>query len=369
MKLDSFKELLIKRAADMPDLQTLIKYMKDDFLLEHVLEALEKSESDKRDKRVNESVRHFGTGFDHSQAGALHDALSHHASHYYASMKANNKPLAQAHAKALFRLMHMGRKITKDVAAENNKHAKILNVQAPDPRAWESTYYGNHKSKDNPKVKHMIPEGWARDSGPINEWLQSHPQENYDEDAKKYKDQAYPLHEISVNGKYIDINPNVELPTSTKKLARGLVEPVNHLFDSHPIMGVYNIPGHKHNENHDKYVQDADNWENSDDVDAFHQKLQQNPSTRGDTKSAPVELPYSTVREKSNPFPVNVPSNRLASKQEEQSSGKSPSVAPAQSSVVTQDEPPQIPVQQAPTNNLYDNVQARNAARIERHKQ
>ena len=40
MKLDNFKELLNKKAEDNPNLQLLIKYMRDEYLVDHVIESL-----------------------------------------------------------------------------------------------------------------------------------------------------------------------------------------------------------------------------------------------------------------------------------------------------------------------------------------
>ena len=78
MKLDSFKELLLKKSEDNKNLQLLIKYMRDDYLLDHVLESLEKIESLEKmaaEKNANEVIKHFGTRFDAQTNDMIYDSL------------------------------------------------------------------------------------------------------------------------------------------------------------------------------------------------------------------------------------------------------------------------------------------------------
>ncbi|CAB4125081.1 hypothetical protein UFOVP53_57 [uncultured Caudovirales phage] len=310
MKLDSFKELLIKRAADMPDLQTLIKYMKDDFLLEHVLEALEKSVTH---RKINAALKHFGSNLmENREPAMIHDALSHHASYYRAAMKAGNKPLAQAHAKQLFKIMHMGQKITKDKEAISSEdpsgdHTRgKLKVEAPDVHPWERTHYGREMNSSGTKRK-MDTKGFGRSDGKIHEWLQGAPDTEVHPKSKKHEGKPYPLEEIKVNGKYLDVDPNVKLPDNATPI-------VSHEFDSHPIMGVYKEKGEDHAPNHDKYLNDVSAYEDSPLMDSMYDKLEAASPTRGSTPSSfdisstPPQVAAPQVQVKSEPSNIEQPS-------------------------------------------------------------
>jgi hypothetical protein len=286
MKLNSFKELLIKKAADMPDLQTLIKYMKDDFLLEHVLEALEKGITH---RKINESVSHFGKNLvENREPAFIHDALSHHASYYKAAMNAGNKPLAQAHARQLFKIMHMAQKITKDKEAVNNEdpsgdHTRgKLKVEAPDVHPWERTHYGREMNSSGTKRK-MDTKGFGRSDGKIHEWLQGSPDIEVHPKSKKYEGKPYPLEEIKINGKYLHIDPNIKVPQEASIVA--------HEFDSHPIMGVYREKGESHAPNHGKYLSDISTYEDSPFMDSMYDKLEAASPTRGSAPSSIINTP------------------------------------------------------------------------------
>ena len=303
MKLNSFKELLIKKAADMPDLQTLIKYMKDDFLLEHVLEALEKSVTH---RRINEALKHFGGNLmENREPAMIHDALSHHASHYRAAMKAGNKPLAQAHVKQLFKIMHMGQKITKDKEAVSEKdpsgdHTRgKLKIEAPDVHPWERTHYGREMNSSGKKRK-METKGFGRSDGDIHEWLQGSPDTELHPKSKKHEGKPYPLEEIKINGKYLDIDPNIKTPEKASI--------VLHEFDSHPIMGVYKQKGEDHAPNHDKYLNDISTYEDSPLIDSMYDRLESFSPTRGSAPSSVINTPI-TQQEVSKPVQnINKPS-------------------------------------------------------------
>jgi hypothetical protein len=240
MKLDSFKELLLKKAADMPDLQTLIKYMKDDFLLEHVVESLAKAHDDNH-KNVNDAVSHFASRLSPKRdIPMIHDALSHHASYYKAALNAGNKDLADAHAAKLFKIMHLAHKITKDKQGDHSEGA--LKVENADPKPWERTHYKPESEGGS------VTDGWKRKGGEYSKWLSAHPHSDYveklkDKDAIDHHGKPYPLEDIKINGKYIDIDPNVQVPKVSKKGPRGVIQDmVSHEFDKHPIFKHYDTP-------------------------------------------------------------------------------------------------------------------------------
>ena len=316
MKLDSFKELLIKRAADMPDLQTLIKYMKDDFLLEHVLEALEKSH-EKNHKKANGAIAHYGRNMTEDDAKEIHDALSHHASHYKAALNSGNIPVANAHAQKLFKIMHMAHKITKDKGTEKADHSDgALTTEEVAPHAWERSHY-----KPEGADAGSVTKGWGRSSGNHARWLSAGPHSEYhgknskrrDQDAVKYIGKPYPIEKIKINGRYLDIDDSVDSPESYKKKtpivdAQGKAidrpgtakdsEIMLHEFDHHPIMKYYDkmtdAKDHTKNfndqdlENYEKELKQYNNSSYRNNLsNRLDEKAISNPN-RGGEMSAPV---------------------------------------------------------------------------------
>src|SRR6478736_550669 len=132
MKLDSFKELLIKKAEDNDNLKLLIKYMREDYLVDHVVESLEKMAAIYSKKNPNHAVLHFGTHMDPgTEPEMIHDALSHHASHYKSALDSGNKALADQHMRKIFEINHMADKLTRN-GLEDHSLGK-LKVEAIDP--------------------------------------------------------------------------------------------------------------------------------------------------------------------------------------------------------------------------------------------
>ena len=107
MRIDKFKELLIKKAGDNKHLQTLIKYARDEFLLDNILESLEKMARISQHRNSNFAVKNFGSEIDPElHPNMFHDALSHHASQYKSALKNGNKTVANKHMDQFFKYMH-----------------------------------------------------------------------------------------------------------------------------------------------------------------------------------------------------------------------------------------------------------------------
>lgn len=248
MKLNNFKELLNKKASNNPNLQLLIKYMRDDYLISHVVESLNKMARSYSNKNPNHSVMDFGTNMDADTEGSMiRDALSHHASHYKAALASGDEKLADSHMKKIYNMMHMSEKLTRDGLNDHSKGK--LNIEAVDPKPWERSGYANKNEKSG-KFS-TDPKGWSRSSNGYG-WMRGTPHDSYgaETDAHGHKG-AYPLNEIKVNGKYLHID-DID-PAS---------EHVDHVFDSHPIMKNYKSSPTQHTtDKHQQYL---------DDTSAYH---------------------------------------------------------------------------------------------------
>lgn len=275
MKLDSFRELLLHKVDD-PYLRTLIKYAKDDVILEHITESLEKmAVSQHKARNANQTVRSFGTEMDPEHEPAMiHDALSHHISHYKAALSNNNQDVANKHAKQAFKIMNL--------AATAAPHSEgKLNLDYVDPKPWER----HHKSSTDESGKFKTDTKGLNWEGPAFDKLQSAPHESYSKDQTvRTHNKAYPFEHTSVNGKHVDVadveNKNQFVP---------------HEFDSHPILSHFkDAAKNRSAEDHDRYTQDLEQWNDKALPKWFerHEKMQgENPEayeSRGKERSGPV---------------------------------------------------------------------------------
>ena len=282
MKLDNFKELLTKRAKNDPSLQTLINYMKDDLLVDNVAESLNKMATTYSKKNPNHAVMHFGTHMDaETEPAMIHDALSHHASQYKAALKNGNKALANKHAQQIFNTMHMSEKLTRN--GLNDHSGGKLKIDSIDPKPWERSGYSgkNEQGKFSTDTK-----GWSRNGSDYSSWLSGNPHDAYGKETDVHGHKgAYPLEEIKVNGKYLDINPEAEAETG-----------VPHEFGSHPIMSHYkNSPTEHTSDKHEQYLKAHDLYQDSPHVDSYFSRQEaMDPkvsTSRGSVKSNPVHEP------------------------------------------------------------------------------
>lgn len=281
MRLNNFKELLLKKADDNPNLQLLIKYMRDDYLIEHTIESLEKMAAIYSKKNPNHAIMHFGTHMDADTEGDMfHDALSHHASHYKAALNSGNDKLADAHMKKIFETMHMADKLTRDGLSDHS--GGKLKVEAIDPKPWERSGYSN--KSQNGKFS-TDTKGWGRNGGDYS-WLRGAPHEAYDRETDVHGHKgAYPLNEIKVNGKYL----HIEDVDSKNKYAE-------HPFDSHPIMSHYKDSPKLHtSDKHADYLKSSDAFHDvGGGMDSYWDKVESRGDshyTRGQNKPDAIHKP------------------------------------------------------------------------------
>jgi hypothetical protein len=301
MKLDSFRELLLKKAGD-PELESLVSFVKEDVLADLVIESLEKmARSKHKGDSANVPIRDFGVEMDpETEPAMLHDALSHHASHYKAAVKAGRDDLANQHAKQIFRLVDMG-----DQAGKHSQGK--LHVEAVSPHPWER----NAKTRQftdsdgpvlagNKKPGQFVTDtkGW-RYRGSDYSFLKQAPHGSYANEVRKHGHLgAYPMEHIKVNGKHVDIQDIA--PEDLK----GYEE---HPFDKHPVMDHFEHPSSKRTPELDaQWRQQHQDYAGSPHMDAYfdrQSKMEQaNPEAyaqRGSKPSAPAHAAVDPLDVKS----------------------------------------------------------------------
>lgn len=275
MKVDNFRELLVKKAEGDETLQTLVKFIDKGVLAEKVIESLEKmARSSHKGDTANLALRDFASDMDPElEPHMLRDALGHHVSRYGAALKAGNKSLANKHARQAFNLMNM--------ADRAQKHSQgKLSFEHVSPHAWERNKVNATYDEDHPKVKEgkYRPGAFKTKTKGLNykgtdfSHLQSAPHESFKREIKRHgHNKAYPFNQIKVNGKHIvieDVDPSE------------LKDYEEHPFDHHPVMEHYSVSSKNRTADQDKSYFEAKNkyYNESPHIDSFfdrHEKLEQ----------------------------------------------------------------------------------------------
>jgi len=304
MKLDKFKELLIKKAEGDPHLQILIKYAREDFLLENIIESLEKMARASQQRNANFAVQHFGSEMDPDlHPDMIRDALSHHATQYKSALNNKNNKVANKHADQIFKYMHMINKLTDDGGVDHTNGS--LKVEAVDPKPWERNHYQNKNAagKFSTNTK-----GWSR-GGLTSDysWLQQAPHDSHRKEISVHgHNGAYPLEQIKVNGKYLHIGDHDDTTNTFE----------SHPLDNHPIMSHYKkAPKDFNEENYNKYLDSVDKYHDEEGhMDAYfdkHEALQNKDpeayAARGINPSEPI---HAAVE---NPLSLEEPQKKLTS--------------------------------------------------------
>lgn len=302
MKVNSFRELLLKKAQGNQNLMFMVKNAADDFLSEQIIESLMKmAEDEHRARSSNGVVKDFGAEhLDDHMVSMIHDALSHHASHYKAAVKAGKTgedSTATQHMRKIHDIMHLSRKLHKDSVGDHSYGR--LNIEAVDPKPWERmAYLSTGKSGKMSDTK-----GWSR-THPTYDYMRKSPSKLYSKEVDKKSHGhkgAYPLEEMKVNGKHLSIDDSVDAS-----------EYVPHGFTEHPIFKKVDVPGKNKKdqlknpafkvpgdklseEHHPIYKQSIEDWEDAghqDDFDDRHEKMKgDNPdeyAKRGTVKPSPI---------------------------------------------------------------------------------
>lgn len=292
MKIDGFRELLLKKAADDDHLKTLVKFIDSNVLADKALESLEKmARSRHKGDTANLALRDFATDMDPDlHPSMIRDALGHHVSRYKAALQGGRKDLANMHARQAFNIMNM--------ADRAQKHSQgKLSFEHVSPHAWERHTKTSQYEDDHPKVLEgkYKPGDFKTKTKGLNykgsdfSFLQGAPHESFKREIRRHgHNQAYPWRELKVNGKYIHVD-DVD-PSELKGFEK-------HPFDFHPIMDHYKDSAKNRTPERDAeyFEQKRQFYNESPHIDSFfdrQEKLeQQDPeaySMRGSNPSDPV---------------------------------------------------------------------------------
>lgn len=295
MKLDSFRELLVKKSEGDSSLQSLLQFVGEGALADIVVESLEKMARAKhKGDAANLAIRDFGLEMDpHLEPTMIHDALSHHASRYKAGLKhlkdnpndSDMKDVVNHHAGQVYKLVNMAEKTQKHTDGK-------LSISAPSPHAWERNIKPDQFDEESGPVKAgkkkvgqfvTDTKGWnySGHKGNKYEFLTHPPHESYKAEAEKQGwNGPYPMEQIKVNDKHLHVDDNVDAESLKGKEA--------HHFDSHPIMDHYKMsPGKRTVEHDDDYKAKHDEF-HANISDSWWDKHDSFGEDHGKEASAPV---------------------------------------------------------------------------------
>lgn len=258
MKVESFRELLLKKAKGDPTLQSFIKYVKDELIVAHTIETLEKmARASHKGDTANFPVRDFATEMDpETEPHMMREALGHHVSQYKAALKGKNNALANRHAAQAYKIMNLADRTQKHSGGK-------LQFEHVSPHAWERNKFQNTYGNDHPLVQEgkykpgefTIKTKGLNYKGSDYGFLQSAPHSSYEKEIKRHgHNKAYPFEHMRINGKYIPVDDNASIEGGVYK---------EHPFDSHPILRSFDDPVHKRTpEDDQRYVAERDKFYN-----------------------------------------------------------------------------------------------------------
>lgn len=291
MKLDNFRELLIKK-CDNENLKTMLAFIREDVLSEFVLESLEKmADAKHKGDFANIALRNFATEMDPEiHPEMIRDALGHHASRYRAALKAGRQDIANSHASHFFNLVDLAKKAQKHSAGK-------LDVSAVSPHAWERNSKLNRYAADHPMVVAgkrkpgdfvTDTKGWSY-RGKDFSFLNQAPHESAAAEIRRHgHNGAYPMEMTRINGKHIHVD-DID-PSQLKGFEK-------HEFDHHPINEHgHQSAGKRTPEDDAKYDQHALDFDSSPHMESFlnrHQSNLEQGIRHGKEPSVPVHEPVS----------------------------------------------------------------------------
>lgn len=285
MKLNSFREILIKKSFDNESLQDFIQDISTEELFEYVYEVLDKAK-----KQPSGALIDYAHNFNINDADHVHGQLSHHISKYSAAMKKMNslpqdspaaknaKDIADQHMGHFFKTMHLLHKITDDNGTNHTDPTHNETIATPGAESHKMTV-----TDADGKNKSISPDDWTRTTWPnlkpgakdpylnsnyntaVRDWNVSkkdfhfmsepphHSRANYV--SNHGENQAYPFERLKIDGSHLDINPNEEFT--------GKFEP--HYYDKHPVFKVMTNPKEK--------LSDADNETYKKMMSQFHDSM------------------------------------------------------------------------------------------------
>jgi len=230
MKIESFREILLRKSSEDTSLKSFIHHMSDEHLVRYVDESLNKMAFNKeQSKKTNPMVMEFASDLatNGNLPKMMYDHLSHHATRYKAALKAGLKDVAGQHMRKIFNNLYLTQKMIHDGSTNHTDGAIDHNsTKWVDPKPWERHRY----SEMHPSGKFKSDtEGVKRNfnSAPFYDYLEKQPHHSYSKEIHSHgHNKAWPLEEIKFNGKHIHIDDDHQ--------SKGEFE--HHELDSHPIM-------------------------------------------------------------------------------------------------------------------------------------
>jgi hypothetical protein len=290
-KVNSFKQLLLRKSKDAST-SYLIKILDEEKLVDLMHESLEKmARASHKGRTANKSIRDFAKEMDPEiEPNMIHDALSHHASQYKAALGRDDQKLANEHAKKIFKIVDMA-----DMA-QGHSDGKLM-IDAPSVQPWErhqkaerfsdrinelnekaknGTISGSEAEwlKDNPVTRgNKKPSNFVSDTkgwkyrGSDYSFLKNAPHDSAENETKKTGHTgAYPVENIRVNGKYLDISD-----IDPKELKGH----ESHPLDAHPIMDHFDEPVTRRGPERDEaFTKEHEAYKSSPHMDKYFSDLE-----------------------------------------------------------------------------------------------
>lgn len=274
MELKSFRELLLKKAAENPTLQTIINVMKDDLMADHLIESLEKMARPHASmgRGANAGVVAFANQMKNKDVEMMRDALSHHISHYKSALKNGNREVADQHLKEIIPLMHLAGKASAHSGGQ-------LGLDYIPMEPWETNYTTTERHLDTtrklkegtkglgrrPKGSHPAGGHLSRTSEhrnvPDYRYLEMEPHPEHPDQKTSPHKGGYPFEEIQIG------NP-AKIDAKEAYLHINDVGPqdkfVPHPFDHHPVNKIRDLKQDDMAQHMDQFAEDMQNWHNSE---------------------------------------------------------------------------------------------------------
>lgn len=237
MELKSFRELLLKKAANDPTLKTIIDVMKDELMAQKVIESLEKMARPQASmgRSANAAITAYGNQMKNKDVEMMRDALSHHVNHYRAALKSGKRDVADQHLNKIVPLMHL--------AARAGAHSGgQLGLDYVPLEQWETNYTSTERRPETGKLKEGTKglrrrlNSVSRDknsrSVPDYRYLEMAPHEEHADSKKSPHKGGYPFEEIQLGSP-------AKIDAKEAYLHLHDVEPqekfTSHPFDEHPV--------------------------------------------------------------------------------------------------------------------------------------
>jgi hypothetical protein len=245
MGISNLRELLIKKASGDKALQDFIQIIRDDYLIEHVVDSLAKMARPKAHKgsNANSALTTYAASLDNTDTAQLRDALSHHIAHHKAALRDNNRAAADQHLEKIVPLMDLAARAR---ALSGGK----LDFDYISTRPWETNYTQPDRHPHNGKLVEGtkgLGRRPAKNSNraknnravPDYRYLEMAPHEQHSDVANMPHKGGYPFEEIQV-GSPMDVEKKqayLHIPEIKKKI-EGFTP---HEFDNHPIHAVHDM--------------------------------------------------------------------------------------------------------------------------------